>query len=320
MVHALLSLPYPPAGDGFWSPVTATLNWCEEDYYATVSLAEIINTLTSLSFVYLAIKGIWNCRQNSHDVAWQVAYFNMLLIGIGTVLYHMTLNYWMQLLDELSMIYLTSTSFYALFSYGQSWVVKTLILLFTASFSLFVTLYYYYLNDPIFHQNAFAVLAATVIFTGVYQTETLLRPSERPRTSWPSETTEEGGQEKSVDTAHDALVGGMRCSIGWLGLLTLESGQHVLLRPTPLETGCRITVGDSARGSWVVASVHRSRHLLQPGVVHLVEVLPERPARRCASPLAFTFHVAPVALPEEQYPHTYNDSNNREKWDQKYVM
>ena len=246
----------------------------------------------------------------------------------------------MQLLDELSMIYLTSTSFYALFSYGQSWVVKTLILLFTASFSLFVTLYYYYLNDPIFHQNAFAVLAATVIFTGVYQTETLLRPSERPRTSWPSETTEEGGQEKSVDTAHDALVGGMRCSIGWLGLLTLESGQHVLLKPTPLETGCRITVGDSARGSWVVvsergslaistlmgvyrtskASVHRSRHLLQPGVVHLVEVLPERPARRCASPLAFTFHVAPVALPEEQYPHTYNDSNNREKWDQKYVM
>ena len=42
--------------------------------------------------MYLAIKGIWNCRQNSHDVAWQVAYFNMLLIGIGTVLYHMTLN------------------------------------------------------------------------------------------------------------------------------------------------------------------------------------------------------------------------------------
>jgi hypothetical protein len=24
------SFPYPPAGDGVWSPVTSTINWCEE--------------------------------------------------------------------------------------------------------------------------------------------------------------------------------------------------------------------------------------------------------------------------------------------------
>ena len=90
---------------------------------------------------------------------------------------------WMQLLDELSMIYLTSTSFYALFSYGQSRALKNFILLFTASFSIFVTLYYYHLNDPVFHQNAFAVLATTVIFTGVYKTENLLRSSGQSRKS-----------------------------------------------------------------------------------------------------------------------------------------
>lgn len=30
MPSLLPSFPYPSAGDGFWSPVTATLNWCEE--------------------------------------------------------------------------------------------------------------------------------------------------------------------------------------------------------------------------------------------------------------------------------------------------
>lgn len=26
----LPSITYPPAGDGYWSPVTSTINWCEE--------------------------------------------------------------------------------------------------------------------------------------------------------------------------------------------------------------------------------------------------------------------------------------------------
>lgn len=90
---------------------------------------------------------------------------------------------WMQLLDELSMIYLTSTTFFAMFSYGQSRAIKILVFMFTISFSLFVTLYYHYLKDPVFHQNAFAILVATVIFKMVYEMEYLLRPSRRPKKS-----------------------------------------------------------------------------------------------------------------------------------------
>lgn len=87
----------------------------------------------------------------------------------------------MQLLDELSMIYLTSTTFYAMFSYGQRRIVQAGVLVFTVSFSAFVTLYYHYLKDPVFHQNAFAILAATVIFKGIFEMEKLLRPSRRPK-------------------------------------------------------------------------------------------------------------------------------------------
>lgn len=85
----------------------------------------------------------------------------------------------MQLCDELSMIYLTSTTFYAMFSYGKSPAVKLLVLAFTIAVSASVTLYYHYLKNPVFHQNAFAFMAITVVLKGIYVMENLLRPSRR---------------------------------------------------------------------------------------------------------------------------------------------
>lgn len=101
---------------------------------------------------------------------------------------------WMQLLDELSMIYLNSTTFYAVFSYGRNRTVRIVVLSFTIFFSVFVTLYYHYLKNPVFHQNAFAILTATVIFGIWYKMECLLRPSRRRKN--PSLSTQE---QKKVD-------------------------------------------------------------------------------------------------------------------------
>lgn len=109
---------------------------------------------------------------------------------------------WMQLLDELSMIYLTSTTFFAMFSFGQSRVVKILVLLFTSSFSMFVTLYYHYLKDPVFHQNSFAILAVTVIFKGVYEMEYLLRPSKRLKNPSYSEKEQKRVDERDLSILH----------------------------------------------------------------------------------------------------------------------
>src|SRR5882672_470114 len=98
----LPSIPYPPSREGRWSPVTSTLNWCEEvhsvqsvsfmcahsdrsqDYYATIYSAEIVNTLTNLLFMYLAIKGINNCLKNGHDRIFLVTFFGYLLVGTGS--------------------------------------------------------------------------------------------------------------------------------------------------------------------------------------------------------------------------------------------
>ncbi|KAJ5679410.1 hypothetical protein N7462_007654 [Penicillium macrosclerotiorum] len=215
--------PYPPSKAGFWSPVTSTLNWCEEDYYATVYSAEIVNALTNLLFMWLGIKGIISCRRNQHDQIFLVALLGYLVVGTGSFLFHSTLkckwpiacydstshtNHYtfhaldsedpstnimqdskltvgfafpdpMQLIDELSMIYTTCLMCYASFSYSRPTGIRLVLAISLASLAVFITLYYHYLQDPVFHQNAYAVLTTVVVLRSMHTMETTLRPKWR---------------------------------------------------------------------------------------------------------------------------------------------
>lgn len=174
-----LSFPYPPAGAGYWGEVTSTINWCEEDYYATPYSAEIINTLTNIWFMYLAWKGISSCLRNSYDRVFLYGFLSYLMIGLGSFFFHSSLKYSMQLLDELSMVYTTCIMFYAIYSHQQSPRVQVIIGSLIALLAVTITLVYHYLGDPLFHQNAFALLTVMVVFRSMYVMEINLRPSRK---------------------------------------------------------------------------------------------------------------------------------------------
>lgn len=82
-----------------------------------------------------------------------------------------------QLVDELSMIYTTCLMCYATFSYSKSRQFSQILALSLVSLAIFITLYYHYLQDPLFHQNAYALLTAVVLFRSMYIMEYNLRPS-----------------------------------------------------------------------------------------------------------------------------------------------
>jgi len=86
MGFRLPAIPYPPARpeEGYWAPVTSTINWCEEDYYATIYSAEIVNTLTNLLFMGLGIKGIRSCIKYGHDRVFLVAFIGYVAVGTGS--------------------------------------------------------------------------------------------------------------------------------------------------------------------------------------------------------------------------------------------
>lgn len=177
------SIPYPPATDhgGYWGPITSTLDWCEENYYATQYSAEIVNTLTNLLFIYLAFRGITNCLHNGHDRIFLVTFVGYLIVGSGSFAFHSTLKYPMQLVDELSMIYTTCLMFWATFEHKRKPPVPLLLGVAMASLAIFITGYYHYLQDPTFHQNAYALLTAIVLIRSMYIMEVSIRPFYREK-------------------------------------------------------------------------------------------------------------------------------------------
>jgi len=183
MGFQLPSIPYPPAQDdgGYWGPITSTLDWCEENYYATQYSAEIVNTLTNLLFIYLAFRGITNCLNNGHDRIFLITFVGYLIVGSGSFAFHSTLKYPMQLVDELSMIYTTCLMFWATFEHKRKAPVPLILGIAMASLAIFITGYYHYLQDPTFHQNAYALLTAIVLIRSMYIMEVSIRPYYRKK-------------------------------------------------------------------------------------------------------------------------------------------
>ena len=182
MTFVLPSIPYPLArNDGYWAPITSTLDWCEENYYATRYSAEIVNSLTNLLFIYLAYRGISNCLQQNHERIFLLTFVGYLIVGSGSFAFHTTLKYPMQLVDELSMIYTTCLMFWATFEHKREQTFRTLLGFALAGLAIFITAYYHYLQDPTFHQNAYAILTAIVLLRSMYIMEVSIRPFYRER-------------------------------------------------------------------------------------------------------------------------------------------
>lgn len=72
----------------------ATVDWCEPNYQWHPNVAEMGNVVSSLALVLSAL--LVQVTRTSMVLR--------LLIGIGSILFHATLTYWSQLLDELSMV------------------------------------------------------------------------------------------------------------------------------------------------------------------------------------------------------------------------
>lgn len=85
----------------------------------------------------------------------------------------------MQLVDELSMIYTTCLMCYASFSYARPTSFRIILAIALTSLAVFITLYYHYLQDPVFHQNTYAFLTIVVILRSMSTMEGTLRPRWR---------------------------------------------------------------------------------------------------------------------------------------------
>jgi len=92
----------------------STIDWCELNYIESEYIAEYWNSITG---VFLIMSGILFNKfnkdlilQNNISIQdhFKKIYILLILVGVGTILFHSTLLYPFQLLDEIPMILLTS--------------------------------------------------------------------------------------------------------------------------------------------------------------------------------------------------------------------
>ncbi|KAI0548623.1 alkaline dihydroceramidase [Xylaria curta] len=178
---SMFSFPYHEPRPGFWGEKTVTLNFCEEDYVMSYYCAEVCNTVTNILFLWLGVRGIKGCIKYSHPSIFFVTFIGYIIVGCGSTLFHATLKYPMQLVDELAMIYTTCFMAHATFAYGRSSRFSFALGVGLIGLAYFITARYYQTKDPQFHQDAYALLTATVVFSNMWIMEKVLRPALKAR-------------------------------------------------------------------------------------------------------------------------------------------
>jgi dihydroceramidase len=99
---------------GVWSPRTSSIDWCEDNYAVSPWVAEFWNTISNMSMILPSLYGLYSSIKEGLEARYVLSYFLFLLVGIGSTMFHMTLLYPMQLLDEIPMIYTTCVFIYSL--------------------------------------------------------------------------------------------------------------------------------------------------------------------------------------------------------------
>ena len=96
-------MPVDPVG--VWGIPTASIDWCEQNYAVTPWVAEFWNTLSSLAMVAAGLLGLLT-RRFGRGV--RLAFGLLVLVGLGSIAFHGTLRFELQMLDELPMLYLVT--------------------------------------------------------------------------------------------------------------------------------------------------------------------------------------------------------------------
>lgn len=81
------------------------------------------------------------------------------------------------------MIYTALTMCFATFAHNRSPIVQTLVLLVCIGIGLTITLVYHYLKNPLFHQNAFALIMVTLLSRSIWIMETKIRKKDPEATN-----------------------------------------------------------------------------------------------------------------------------------------
>ncbi|CEP13290.1 hypothetical protein [Parasitella parasitica] len=127
------------AAAGYWGPVTSSVDWCEENYIHTHYIAEFWNTISSLAMVALGFLGV---ALHHKALGWRLSasYLLIVVVGIGSVLFHATLQFEHQMWDEVPMVWCACQLLWVLLDeHGYQGIGYTVAISLYCAFATYVT-------------------------------------------------------------------------------------------------------------------------------------------------------------------------------------
>lgn len=153
---------------GLWAQ-TSTIDWCESNYELSYYIAEFWNTLSNLAFIIPQLSQYIALQEEKKVVepAFRRAFLGLALVGLGSFCFHMTLARPMQMFDETSMIVVSLHGFYLLYIIKEPKAnTRTLATSLICYGLVFLSLYIFLVDWPIFHHSAFILLVYVSVAIG----------------------------------------------------------------------------------------------------------------------------------------------------------
>jgi len=89
-----------------WGRIDAAHVFCEPKYTTSPHVAEFYNAVSSLVYVAAGVAGLVLSRRWASDWRIQAGWAALIVVGIGSVLFHATMRFAMELCDEIPMLFL----------------------------------------------------------------------------------------------------------------------------------------------------------------------------------------------------------------------
>jgi len=96
-----------------------------------------------------------------------LAYISLGVIGIGSFMFHATLMYEMQLMDELPMLFTVCVLTYSIFEASPNSKHDRALRIFLTFDAIFVTVFYVWFKHPLIFQAAYGIHIALIFFRGL---------------------------------------------------------------------------------------------------------------------------------------------------------
>ncbi|KUJ15190.1 alkaline phytoceramidase [Mollisia scopiformis] len=132
-----------------------SLSFCEEDYAVTQYIAEFINTLSNIAYIYCALYYPSGTKSRRKLDSMSMA---LIMVGITSTLYHATLRHSMMLGDDFSMWLIVACILRPLYCRGQSPAVASFITAVIALACCVMTIIYLHSGSILIHTGFFAFL------------------------------------------------------------------------------------------------------------------------------------------------------------------